>query len=171
MMRKDETEDQWRARMEKKGDDQRYFSRLERGVVETLHSPPSRATVTAAASTAVKAAKPRASRAGLTSVQRAPRAPDDRFCANPECARKMRSSRYSAGERPGTVQYGARGLCHRCAFHADRPGVKTRPSHCTTCGKPMRPSKKTLADFPGTVQHGARGLCQPCGRKKKRGTL
>lgn len=177
MKRRDETEDQWRARMEEKAEAQRYFSRMERGVVEALHAPPSAATVTAQVSTAAKAARPREKNAvrtftaGMTPVPFRPKAlaaPDEHFCANPECAKKMRSSRYSATDKPGTVQYGAHGLCHRCAYHPDRPRAKTRPTHCATCNKVMRKSDQTIADVPGSVQHGRGATCQPCLRKKAR---
>lgn len=165
MIRPGETEDEWRDRMARRAEEQRYFTRLERWQNEALYSAPSRATTTAQVGLAAKPGKG-AQPPRVLAPRPNPDSASWKACAS--CGRTMRPNKAKAADFPGTTVYGARGQCHDCTYRADRPKKVVRPKDCSICGKVMRKSTQTVAEVPGSVTHGKGDKCQGCIRKAER---
>lgn len=96
-----------------------------------------------------------------------------------ECGRRVRRCAVPVADAPGTVAYGARGMCSSCyrRRHQPRPPLRgdgtldtdALPT-CTECGKPMRPHGTSLAAWPGTIltSRADEHRCTTCHRKAER---
>ena len=83
-----------------------------------------------------------------------------------KCHQEMRPMTMKIHEAPGTVGYGADGMCRTCRR---RSGVKkTTPECCVKCEKKMRPVGTKIADYPGTSLHSSKGVCDSCDKRERR---
>ena len=92
-----------------------------------------------------------------------------------ECGSRMRKSKQTAREFPGTVRHYAGTLCQVCAERLRRAGklVTRRPTKkpkvwpCVGCGALLRPNRATKEECPGTLKHAGRDMCVTCWRKDR----
>ena len=83
-----------------------------------------------------------------------------------KCHQEMRPMTMKIHEAPGTVGYGADGMCRTCRR---RSGVKkTTPDCCVKCEKKMRPVGTKIKDYPGTSLHSGKGVCDSCDKRERR---
>lgn len=95
------------------------------------------------------------------------------------CGRPMRRCAVRAADAPGSVSYGARGMCSTCYRHRLTPSPPLREDGtidmdalpaCAGCGRPMRPQGTSLDTWPGTVltSRPDRRRCTTCYRQAER---
>jgi len=83
-----------------------------------------------------------------------------------KCHQEMRPMTMKIHEAPGTVGYGADGMCRTCRR---RSGIKkTTPDCCVKCEKKMRPVGTKIKDYPGTSLHSGKGVCDSCDKRERR---
>jgi len=92
-----------------------------------------------------------------------------------QCSVTIRPRDTPLADAPGTVSYGAQGLCKTCYLkkrnEARSKGIGGRPRRndvpktadgCRSCGLAMRPRGTKLADYPNTVPLSSKGMCHTC---------
>ena len=84
------------------------------------------------------------------------------------CGQRMRKRDEPLKENPGTVRFGARGLCDHCYRNAIQMGQITtrkkplRPTNCVTCKTALRPRGANAPAHTDTVEHHGHGKCVKC---------
>lgn len=81
-----------------------------------------------------------------------------------DCGRRLRSSRKTAKEYPGTVTRYSNNMCQKCFTLHGAPKatvVRTQIRPCKNCDHPTRPQALTSKDAPGTLKRIGE-LCQRC---------
>jgi hypothetical protein len=142
-----EDDDAFRARMEAKGERNRYFRSLWSVAEEAARQSP-QVTV-----------KPK--KAPKEKVERAPRTPREAPRAEPcagGCGRITRPWDTSQEQYPGTVKRVSGKKCDAC-FNGRRAQGELRPERCVSCDVPMTTARSPK---PGAVRHSANGLCHRC---------
>lgn len=87
------------------------------------------------------------------------------------CGGLMRPCYIKLADAPGTLSYGARGMCSHCAYGTtNRTWIDwSKPQYCAGCHVRMRKKHDRASDYPDTRPYGARGFCQRCVAQRRGG--
>ena len=87
------------------------------------------------------------------------------------CGGLMRPCYIKLADAPGTLSYGARGMCSHCAYGTtNRTWIDwSKPQYCAGCHVRMRKKHDRASDYPDTRPYGSRGFCQRCVAQRRGG--